>query len=144
MEIMTKMNRAFLWRREKRECQEWGGGTEIQRAPSLIKMGNSIKPAEMKSQANQGRKRAGGLLHIQDANGPETQPPPFTRGLTCQNTIGLPEWANTSSSPHSQNFSSTSSCHRSDSCSIPLLRADDLAPSVKWQHLQMPQDISKL
>lgn len=41
-------------------------------------MRNSIKPAEVKNQVSQGRKRAGGLLMIQDADGPETQLPSFT------------------------------------------------------------------
>lgn len=51
--------------------------------PTLDK-GGKCGPAEVKNQSNQGRKRA--LLKTKDSEGPEAQPPPFSMGLTCQNT----------------------------------------------------------
>lgn len=80
----AEMNGASCKRR-KEECQGDEEGQSMQGAPFLIKLGS--KPAEGKSQSKGGRKRAGGLLlKIQDSGGPETQPPHFTLGLTCQNT----------------------------------------------------------
>lgn len=80
----AEMNEA-LCKRRKEECQGDEEGQSMQGAPFLIKPGS--KPAEGKSQSKGGRKRAGGLLlKIQGSGGPETQPPCFTLGLTCQNT----------------------------------------------------------
>lgn len=94
-------------------------------------MGNSIKPAEVKSQVNQGRKRAGGLLKIQDADGPETQPPPFT--------IDLPEHKWTPSVSKHLFFPALTELqfHFQSSGVIPtaspLPRAGGSAPSGKWR-----------
>lgn len=72
----------------------------MQGAPFLIKMGS--KPVEVKRQNDWGRKRAGVLLlKIQNSGGSETQPLPFTLGLTCQNRVD-PRGTNPLHSQHFQ------------------------------------------